>query len=80
MEKLKRWKAFFASLPSGESVLTDFLSSQPDSTASYSVVAKKLVEEDVLGFGVEPIEIIFEAEQKKKVTFDRQTQRVTLNI
>lgn len=72
------WRNFFRSLPSGETVIVEFLGSKKNHTATYLEVAKELVVKDVLGFGVEPIEVIFEADQKGIITFDRQKQEVKL--
>lgn len=72
------YRNYFRSLPCGETVIVEFLSSRKDFMAPYWEVAKKLVTEDVLGFGVEPIDIVFEAEQRGIVVFDRQKQEVKL--
>jgi len=79
MEKNRELKAInWESLPNGISVIIEFLSAKKDFTAPLNEVAQELVVRDVVGFGVEPSEIIFEAERDKIIFFDPKTQEVKL--
>jgi hypothetical protein len=46
--------------------------------ADLDLIERKLKCERVLGFGVEPIDVVHEAERQKKVKFDPQRQEVIL--